>query len=231
MICSLMASPLHARESRFPSFSRIPEEPKMNNPKKMLAVAAFALASAIPAAAHAETQQFTILSERFDDVTTLAGWAMVNNSSSPGLTWFQGNDGIFPAHAGAPSSYIAANFLSAHNGTGWIDNWLLTPTVALYGPSMLSFFTRADSAPGLNDTMEVRFSANADSTALGDFSTLLGTIGGIADFPSTWQQFSAGLNYEGSGRFAFRYVGDAAASNYIGLDSVIITTVLNQAPT
>ena len=73
---------------------------------------------------------------------------------------------------------------------------------------MLSLFVRGDQAPGLRDTLEIRFSAEGASTANSNFSTLLSTFGGLADFPAAWQQFTASFNYEGSGRFGFRYVGD-----------------------
>ncbi len=72
-------------------------------------------------------------SEGFDDITTLPGmgWAFQNNSSPLGLTdWFQGNDTVFPAHAGAPTAYIGANFNNT-SGVGTISNWMLTPEIAL----------------------------------------------------------------------------------------------------
>ena len=50
-------------------------------------------------------------SEGFDDVNNLPGWYIQNNSDPVGVTsWYQGNDSVFPAHDGAPSAYIAANF-------------------------------------------------------------------------------------------------------------------------
>jgi hypothetical protein len=194
--------------------------------KHCLAWAALAFASAFPMLSHAEDRpQFTILNERFNNIASLDGWTVVNESSPPGQSWFQGNSGIFPAHGGVPSAYIASNFLSAQNGKGWIDNWLITPEVFLYGPSTLSFFTRSDAAPGFRDTLEIRFSPFGSSTLTEDFYVLVGTIGGVNDFPATWQQFIAAFDYEGAGRFAFRYLGDADASSYIGIDSVVISTV------
>ena len=198
----------------------------MNNLRHFVALAALALAAFFPALSHAaERQQSSVINENFNNVAQLRNWVMVNNSAPRGQSWFQGNPGIFAAPAGAPSSYIAANFLSAANGQGWIDNWLITPQVTLFGDSMLSLFVRGDQAPGLGDTLEIRFSAEGASTETSNFATVLGTIGGLADFPSTWQQFTTAFNYEGTGRFAFRYIGDADASNYIGIDSVVITTV------
>jgi hypothetical protein len=64
---------------------------------------------------------------------------------------------------------------------------------------------------GFNDMLELRFSA---------------TIGGPNAYPDHWQQFTANLNFAGDGRFAFRYVGDAAVANYIGIDTVRVTTAV-----
>ncbi|MFP5390864.1 MAG: choice-of-anchor J domain-containing protein [Gammaproteobacteria bacterium] len=176
----------------------------------VLTLASFATAQA--------ATPITVLSEEFDNVSNLMGWQQMNASNPIGLSWFQGNSRIFPAHAGAPGAYVAANYLSARNGIGSIDNWLITPEVTLQGPSTLSFFARADAVPGFSDTLEVRF-----GTA-GNFDTLLTTLGGSA-LQGDWQPITAKLDFTGTGRFAFRYVGDAATSNYIGLDSVLVATV------
>ena len=79
----------------------------------MVLLAAGSVANAVP-----------ILSENFDDISTLAasGWLFVNNSTPGGSTsWFQGNDGVFASQAGAADSYIAANYLNAGAG-GNISN-------------------------------------------------------------------------------------------------------------
>jgi len=192
----------------------------MKNAKQLFGMGALALAFALPVSAQ-ETQPIVVLSEGFNDINALPNWSFVNESTPAGQSWFQGNPGVFAAQAGPANSYIAASFNSAQGGSGVLSNWLITPMLSLLGPSTLSFFARSDAAVGLNDTMEVLFSSGA---GLGDF-TLLGTIGGINTFPTTWQQFEASVDYTGMGRFAFRYIGDAAASNYIGIDSVNITTV------
>ena len=200
----------------------------MNRFKHLAAGALIALSATLPVSSLAAAPPgapLTILDEGFNDLAALGNWLMVNNSTPPGQSWFQGNAGIFPAYAGAPGAYAAANFLSAQNGSGFIDNWLITPELTLLGPTTLSFLARAASAPGFHgvraaDTLEIRFGTLADS-----FGTLLGTVGGASAFPISWEQFSASVNITGTGRFAFRYVGDAAASNYIGLDSVLVATV------
>jgi hypothetical protein len=165
-----------------------------------------------------------LLTENFNDVSALSNWVQFNNSLPPGQAWFQGNAGVFEAQAGAADAYIAANYLSAALGSGTIDNWLITPELTLAGATQLSFLTRTLTTPGLNDMLEVRFSAGA-GTATSGFTTLLTTIGGPSAYPGEWQQFTANLALSGSGRFAFRYLGDAGAANYIGIDTVSITAV------
>lgn len=195
----------------------------MKSLHKLIAAAAIAMAAALPAVSHA-IEPIVVLNEHFNDIATLNNWSLVNNSVPPGQAWSQGNPGVFPAPSGPPSSYIAANYLSAQNGMGNIDNWLITPVVTLIGPSELSFFTRSASATGFGDTLEVRFSPGASGDT-GGFNTVLGILGGISDYPTVWQQVISSINYDGQGRFAFRYVGDAAAANYLGLDAVVVTTV------
>lgn len=191
--------------------------------QKLIAMAAIAVAAALPAVAQT-IEPIVVLNENFNDIGTLNNWSLVNNSVPPGQPWSQGNPGIFPAPSGPASSYIAANYLSAQNGMGSIDNWLITPVVRLIGPSELSFFTRSASASGFGDTLEVRFSPGTGSDT-GGFSTVLGVLGGISDYPTVWQQVISSIDYDGQGRFAFRYVGDASAANYIGIDAVLVTTV------
>jgi hypothetical protein len=191
----------------------------MKLPYPLLAVAALALAASAPALAQAP-----LLSENFNDIDALPGWEMVNLSEPLGTSWFQGNPGVFNAHQGPPSAYIGANYLGAANGTGTLENWLITPTLTLDGPTTLSFYTRSDSLAGFNDTLEVRFGAGNGTDPAG-FLTLLATVGGASSYPGAWQQVSALMPYVGSGRFAFRYTGAADLSNYIGIDTVRVTAV------
>ncbi len=190
----------------------------MNHPKTLLAMAAFALATALPS--HAQST----LSEGFDDITALDGWELINESVPVGQSWFQGNPGVFPAHQGAQDAYIAANYLSASGGVGTIDNWLITPVMKLIGPTTVTFTTRGAVAEGYNDTLELLFRAGDGSGSAG-FSTVLLTVGGVEPYPDGWLRYTAELPLSGSGRFAFHYMGDAEASNYIGIDTVSVVSV------
>lgn len=188
---------------------------------KNLAAATLSLAVLAPLAAHAGVE---VLNEGFSDLTALPGWTQLNNSAPAGAGWFQGNASIFPAQAGAATAYAAANYLSAQDGSGSVDSWLITPVLNLSGTTIFSFFTRTASDPGFADKLEVRFApgSGADTS---EFATLLATVG-TAQYPRTWTQVSSSFQFDGTGRFAFRYLGDAAALNYIGIDSVRVITAV-----
>ena len=177
--------------------------------------------------------QAALLTEGFDSVAGLAGagWVLTNNSVPAGNDWFQGNSGVFGSQAGAPSAYVGADFLSTSGINGVVDNWLISPVLALGGGGTLTFFTRT-ADPGFSDKLEVRFSAGG-SASTASFTTLLRTIGDAATpYPDTdWQTFSVTLPAQASGRFAFRYtVGDAINADYIGIDSVSVDAGVNSVP-
>jgi hypothetical protein len=196
--------------------------PSMKTSKKVFAAAVCALAILVPAPANAVGA--VVLKENFNNAGALANWIQVNNSNPPGMSWFQGNPALFSAQSGPADSYIGANFLSAMSGNGIIENWLITPELMLGGATHLAFFTRTDTVAGFNDMLEVRFSSGGGTDTSG-FSTLLTTIGGPTAYPGTWQQITADLTVSGTGRFAFRYLGDASVANYIGIDTVSVTAV------
>lgn len=76
----------------------------------------------------------------------------------------------------------------------------------------------------------MRFSSGAGTDTSG-FSTLLGTIGGLSAYPGSWQEFTAHLmQTPATGRFAFRYIGDAATANYIGIDNLTVSVMAVPEP-
>ena len=195
----------------------------MKTTKNLAAAVTLAFAAIVPATSYAQAVE--VLSEDFNDVEMLPGWSLINLSTPvAGEPWFQGTPEVFPAHQGAPDAYIAANFFSAGDEEGTINNWLITPTLDLIGPTTLSFFTRTAPIAGFNDTLEVRFSEGSGSDPAG-FDTLLATIGGATPYPASWQEFSLSVAHVGEGRFAFRYTGDAATANYVGIDTVSVLAV------
>jgi len=196
------------------------------------------LAAAFAVAVMPSVQAANLLTENFDDISTLAGagWVLTNNSNPTGVNaWFQGdNISSFSAQSGAANSYIAANFLNADGG-GNISNWLILPTLSLNDGDTLSFFTR--SSQGAPDDLEVRFSNSGSSSdvgstdaSTGDFSTLLLDVNptlAATGFPDSWTQYSVtltGLGGPVSGRFAFRYhvVDTFVNGDYIGIDTVSV---------
>jgi hypothetical protein len=134
-----MASSISQRE-RFTILLATQKGLSMKPVNSLFAAAAFSLAALGTPAAQAAGVE--VLNEGFGNVSGLSGWAQVNNSVPVGDGWFQGNADIFPAYAGDADSYAAANYLGAANGSGPVDNWLITPVLDLSGNTVLSFFTR-----------------------------------------------------------------------------------------
>jgi len=185
-------------------------------------------AAAAPAACAPQATQaagIEVLSEDFSNLADATDWVRINRSDPPGASWHQGNPDVFPTHTGASGAYAAASCLSAANGVGRVDNWLITPTLTLSGLTTLSFFTSRERVNGFDDLLEVRFGSGS-GTAAASFDTLLASIGGAADFPAQWQPWHLDLTVDGPGRFAFRYLGDAARLSHVGLDTVRVVTCL-----
>jgi len=172
-----------------------------------------------------QTGGVEVFSEDFGSLADSPGWVRINRSVPPGAPWCQGNPAIFPAHTGAPGAHAAASCLSAAHGVGRVDNWLITPTLTISGPTTLSFFTSRERVDGFDDLLEVRYGSGS-ATDAASFDTLLASIGGAADFPAQWQPWHLDLTIDGTGRFAFRYLGDAARLSHVGLDTVRVVTRL-----
>jgi hypothetical protein len=194
----------------------------MKTLQTLTVAAVFGIAAFAPPAASAAGVD--VLNEGFSSGPAAPGWVTVNNSSPAGAGWFQGNSGVFGAQAGAADSYAAASYLSTQYGSGTVNNWLMTPALSLSGATSLSFFSRTANDPGYFDKLEVRFASGSGTDPAG-FTTLLLTIG-PSDYQTAWTQYVAGLNFNGIGRFAFHYFGDADSLNYVGLDSVQVTTAV-----
>ncbi len=181
--------------------------------------------------------QTTIISQGFDDITLLAGlgWVETNLSSPIGtLSYFQGNDAVFPAYSGAPTSYLAVNYNSVA-GASTISNWMITPQLTLQNGDSLIFWTRTAAGSTWPDRLELRLnitgSSNAGTTAndVGDFSTLLLSVNPnlvVGGYPEVWTQYTiiiTGLTGPTTCRIAFRYFvtnggPSGTNSNYIGID-------------
>ena len=186
------------------------------------------MATAISLAA-VSAQAQVLVSENFDNFSGLgaAGWIQTNNSTPGGSTnWFEGNADIFGAQAGAPNSYIAANFNNAPVG-GTIDNWLISPSFSTASSVQVTFWAKAAIDEGFADTISVGFGNAAgaiNSFALGTLTTVSGA----------WAMYTATLYGQGAGtfgRFAINYSGAADYSNYVGIDTVTVTAVVPEPST
>lgn len=184
----------------------------------------------------ASTQASTILSENFDDVSSLAGkgWVIKNNSDFPAtdpstkkvLSWDQGNPGAaFSAQSGADDSYAGVNFATSNGSV--IDDWLFTPVFTISGGGVITFYTRSVADPSYPDNMEVRMSGSGSSTNASDFSLQFEINPGLdADgYPSGWTQYQITIPdgaAQITGRLAFRYfIPDSSiGGDYIGIDSL-----------
>ncbi len=173
-----------------------------------------------------------VLSESFDDVTTLQarGWVLQNNSSPAGTQgWFQGTAMVFNAASGAPGAYIAANYNSTTAG-GAISNWLLTPELQLGDGAVLTFAWRAPREIFFFDLLEVYVSASGAGADVGQTVGSVGSFVRLAAFSSenlpssAWRTESITLSGMGdfSGRLGFRYLGTDFHANYLGLDDVVV---------
>lgn len=204
----------------------------MNRMNTCRAALGFAAALCLPAIAHADV---VVLDEGFGNIAALAGWTQLNSSTPPGNGWFQGNPDIFEAQAGPADSYIAVNFTAAGPSfdpdgnplPSRVDTRLLTPIVSLSGQSTVTYFTRRGD-PAFADVLAFSFLPGDGSAPL-DLLPLASMDGG-GGWGTGWQQFTFNLFVDGSGRFAFRYQGDADTLNYIGLDSFRVVTQIPAVP-
>lgn len=186
-----------------------------------------------------------LLTEGFDDITTLSGdgWSQINVSSTVGLTdWFQGSPATFNAYSGATDSYIGANFNNTDTGT--ISNWLITPVVNVENGDAITFYTRVPTGSTFPDRLQVRLSdvggSSTDPTNdadVGSYTNLLldiNTTLTIGGYPDDWALQTiniSGLSGATDVRIAFRYfVANAGPlgtnSDYIGIDDVVVTSTL-----
>jgi len=190
-----------------------------------------------------------VITEGFDVLTGISpnqcatGWTCTNNSAPLGdSSWYRGLPITFPAQAGAPNTYIAANFKNTAGG-GTIDNWLISPQVSFGTGATLSFWSRTSTELDFPDRLEIRLSTAGAATTTGSFSVVLGTINpalaagaghcvttasGTGGYPNVWCQYTLtatqGMPTTGSGRLAFRYFVTNAGpagdnSDYIGIDT------------
>jgi hypothetical protein len=219
-----------------------------------LALAAVSMAVSAPANAAG----LTTLTEGFGAVSGLAssGWAFQNNSNPAPLTttptsnWAQGVAGNpVNAQAGPNASYIFVGSDSsagdADGAAGQVSNWLLTPELDLSQGGVFAIYTRTFLGNPANERVDVRLSTNGSSTSVGtsptsvgDFTTLVQTIGSLSTSFAYPGGLSSNNGYQlftfnvaptaGSGRIGFNYVGNDGGQNgttsqFVAFDSAVYT--------
>lgn len=197
--------------------------------------------------------QTTILSEGFDDITTLTTWTQINKSTGTPLTgWFQGSsltldDGPFDAYEGdSEDSYIGANFNNT-SGAGTISNWLITPSITVKNGDVVKFYTRTTDlgTTVYPDRLQLRMSpaatyavpsgtGTAGANSVGSFSTVLVEVNptlSTTGYPHVWTAYTytvTGMPNDTAVRLAFRYFVTSGGpsgnnSDYMGIDSFSVT--------
>ena len=183
-----------------------------------------------------------LISEGFDDITTLTDYDVVNVSDSPNTDIFQGNTDVFVSFDGADDSYLGMNFNATAGSL--IDLYLILPALDLENGDVITFYTRTGDDSSFPDRLEVRLDPDGSGTAptagdVGSYTELLGSINpdlNVGGYPESWepvQEFTvSGLTGETNTRIALRYfVTDAgptgANSNYIGIDRLEVSESLS----
>ncbi len=171
-----------------------------------------------------------VTGEEFDDITTLPGdgWLDINESDSPNSDWFQGNDAVFSAQAGATTAYIAANFNSTAGSV--ICHYLVLPDLGFL--QSVTFWTRTVTGNTFPDRMHVRHSPTGGTATgnctggFGDFTDSLLEINPNLDaggYPDDWAEQVVPVGAEGRVALVY-FVTDAGPvgnnSNYIGVDTL-----------
>tara|TARA_R110002049_G_scaffold27897_4_gene95586 strand:+ start:286 stop:1131 length:846 start_codon:yes stop_codon:yes gene_type:complete len=181
-----------------------------------------------------------LIFEGFDDITSLVDYTVYNVSDSPNTDIFQGNDTVFPSHAGASTAYLGMNFNATAGST--IDLYLVLPAVELENGDVMTFWTRTGEGSTFPDRLEVVLDPDGSatpptSTDPGSYTELLLEINptlATGGYPEAWELQTvtvAGLSGPTTTSLAFRYwVTDAgpagANSNYIGIDTLEVNETL-----
>ena len=190
-----------------------------------------------------------LLSEGFDGTGIPAGWLLSPAVSvTTPVTWSKPINvfsvgGEFAAQAGAPDSYLFNSYnstpTSATTTTSSISDLLITPLLTVSNGTVLSFYVKADpvAEASFPDRLQVLFSSTGGTTAASFTQILLDINPGYTpvDFPTDWSLRTVtltGLSGPTSARFAFDYlISDTSVQgNYIGLDTVSVTTAATTVP-
>ena len=147
------------------------------------------------------------------------GWVFADVDGAGTSTVFQGNPAVFSAYEGPTTGYIGENYNGAFNGGLLIDQWLISPPVAVSAGDTLKFWHRSPDGSTFPDPLQVWVSTTGGTTPAAFDVQLASFMGSTAG----WLQFVGNFPTTGTVRFAVRYYttngGPAGAqSDFVGLD-------------
>ena len=147
------------------------------------------------------------------------GWVFADVDGAGTTTVFQGNATVFPAYEGPTEGYIGQNYNGAFGGGLLIDQWLISPPVAVTAGDTLKFWHRSPDGSTFPDPLQVWISTTGGITPAAFDVQLASFMGSTIG----WQQFVGNFTTTGTVTFAVRYYttngGPAGSqSDYIGLD-------------
>jgi hypothetical protein len=157
---------------------------------------------------------------------TARGYKVYRNGGPAGITfWFTGNQAIFPAFNGTPTSYAGSNY-NATTGANRIDNWLVLPKKSVATGDAIVFRCRSVSPNSFPDSIKVMYSAVGDSTPSAGSWVQLGYFRAVSD--GTWELKTFNAPSPGANaRWAIRHFiinggPNGLNSNYIGIDALTL---------
>ncbi|MBS4033599.1 MAG: choice-of-anchor J domain-containing protein [Ignavibacterium sp.] len=147
------------------------------------------------------------------------GWITLNVDGGGTTSWFQGNSTVFTAYEGPDSGYVGQNFNGANGNL--IDQWLISPQIAVTAGDTLSFWHRSPDNTTFDDSIFVRYSTTAGTTPA-DFDV---TWGRYMVSKTGWAKWTGTFPTSGTIRFAIQYYHTQGGptgsySDYFGLDLV-----------
>ena len=147
------------------------------------------------------------------------GWVFADVDGAGTSTVFQGNTTVFNAYEGPVTGYIGENYNGAFGGGLLIDQWLISPPVAVTAGDTLKFWHRSPDASTYPDPVQVWVSTTGGTTPA-SFDVQLAAFNGSI---TGWQQYVGNFPTTGTVRFAVRYYSTnggpgGSQTDYLGLD-------------
>lgn len=184
----------------------------------------------------------TIFTDNMDGDNSLSGLALrgyttysrsIGAVDTTGLDlspiWYQGDPSAFDAYNGPVDGYVASDYNSVGDSTGFIetlDNWLVLPLQAVAAGDSFSFWASAISGSTFADSIHVLY--NPSGATLPEDANWVEWENFFVDPATGWARHAYAVpTASATGAFAIRYnVYDAGLggnnSEYIGIDQIDI---------